>query len=97
MQDQLSSVTDPERSMSSPVYGLAIPLLVAILTLVFWDSAVLYPLKILVVLFHELSHGLAAWADMFATPNVTASSRRIRVCGIMGPLHIPRSGRATSI
>ena len=26
----------------------------------FWDSVVVYPLKILVVFFHELSHGLVA-------------------------------------
>src|SRR5687767_6945732 len=28
----------------------------------FWDTPVVYPLKIFVVLLHELSHALAAWA-----------------------------------
>ena len=28
---------------------------------VLWDTAILYPLKLLVVFFHELSHGLAAY------------------------------------
>ena len=84
MQDQLSSVTDPERSMSSPVYGLAVPLLVAILTLVFWDSAVLYPLKILVVLFHELSHGLAALVSGGAIDHIEISMEQGGVCYTRG-------------
>jgi hypothetical protein len=39
---------------------LGMPVLVAVLALVFWDRFFVWPLKILVVLFHELSHGLAA-------------------------------------
>ncbi len=31
------------------------------LFLLFWDSVWLWPLKILVVLFHELGHAMAAW------------------------------------
>jgi hypothetical protein len=39
--------------------------LIAVLTvamIVFWDSALLWPIKIVVVFFHELSHAIAAWA-----------------------------------
>ena len=37
-----------------------IPVAAAFLAFAFWDSLVLYPLKIFVVLLHEISHGLAA-------------------------------------
>jgi hypothetical protein len=37
-----------------------IPVAAALLAFAFWRSPVLYPLKIFVVLLHEISHGLAA-------------------------------------
>lgn len=40
---------------------LVLTLVFAVLLVVFWDSAWLWPLKVLVVAFHELSHALAAW------------------------------------
>ena len=33
-----------------------------VLIAIFWDSRISYPLRVLVVFFHELSHALAAWA-----------------------------------
>jgi hypothetical protein len=39
---------------------LVAPLLVAVVALVFWDTVALYPLRIFVVLLHEVSHGLVA-------------------------------------
>lgn len=40
--------------------GLGIPLVLAILTLFFWNSELILPIKLMTVFFHELSHGLAA-------------------------------------
>jgi hypothetical protein len=36
------------------------PITIALLALVFWDSAAVYPLRVFVVFLHEISHGLAA-------------------------------------
>ena len=33
----------------------------ALLIYLFWNTPVVYPMKILVVFFHEMSHGIAAW------------------------------------
>ncbi len=84
MQDQLSSTPGPKQSTSSPLYGLAVPLLVAILAFVFWDHAVLYPLKILVVLFHELSHGLAAVVSGGAIDHIEISMEQGGLCTTRG-------------
>ncbi len=84
MQGQLSSAPYPKKSMSSPIYGLAVPLLVAILALVFWDSSVLYPLKILVVLFHELSHGLAAMVSGGSIEHIEISLEQGGLCYTRG-------------
>ena len=43
-----------------PAGGMLIPFGLFVLSFFFWDSMVLWPIKILTVLFHELSHGLAA-------------------------------------
>lgn len=45
--------SDPWRLVLTVVLGVAM--------LVFWDSAVFWPVKIVVVFFHELSHAIAAW------------------------------------
>lgn len=47
----------PQRTDWRKLYGL-LALLGAVILL--WETALLYPLKILVVFFHELSHGLMA-------------------------------------
>lgn len=45
---------DPWRVAATVALGVAL--------LVFWGSPLLYPLKLTVVFFHELSHAIAAWA-----------------------------------
>jgi hypothetical protein len=51
----------------------------------FWNTWAVYPLKILVVFFHELSHGLAAW--------VTGGSiERIELVAQQGGLCVTRGG-----
>jgi Peptidase M50B-like len=36
------------------------PILIGLVALFFWDSALVYPLRIFVVFLHEISHGIAA-------------------------------------
>ncbi len=36
------------------------PIVIGLVALVFWNSAVVYPLRVFVVFLHEISHGLAA-------------------------------------
>lgn len=43
-----------------PRYKLVIVLLLLGVSVAFWDSIILYPIKLFVVLLHELSHGLTA-------------------------------------
>lgn len=45
-----------------PLGGMGLPLILFVLSVWFWDSPLVYPIKILTVFFHELSHGLAAVA-----------------------------------
>jgi hypothetical protein len=37
-----------------------IPLGISIFSLILWDSSIIYPIKIFVVLLHEISHAIAA-------------------------------------
>lgn len=46
--------------MSRALKRLVPPILIALLALLFWNSAVVYPLRVFVVFLHEISHGLAA-------------------------------------
>jgi hypothetical protein len=52
----------------------------ALVALVLWDTAVVYPLKILVVLLHEISHGLAAVATGGAIERIELSASEGGVC-----------------
>ncbi len=59
-------------------------MLVAVVAFVLWDTPVLYPLKILVVLFHELSHGLAALATGGSIERIEISFEQGGVCYTSG-------------
>ena len=39
---------------------IIILLILSIIAIIFWDTAVIYPIKLFVVFLHELSHGIAA-------------------------------------
>lgn len=45
----------------SDPWRLALTVVLGVAMIAFWDSAVLWPVKIGVVFFHELSHAIAAW------------------------------------
>ncbi len=40
--------------------GIEIPFVLSIISLFFWNSLILLPIKLLTVMFHELSHGIMA-------------------------------------
>jgi len=46
--------------VKAPPRRLVLPVGLAVLGLVLWDTFVVYPFRLFVVLFHEISHGLAA-------------------------------------
>jgi hypothetical protein len=46
--------------MKTPPRRLWLPVLLGLLAIVFWNTWVVYPLRVFVVFLHELSHGLAA-------------------------------------
>jgi hypothetical protein len=48
--------------MRTPPRRLALPLLLGIAALLAWDTFLVYPFRLFVVLLHEVSHGLAAIA-----------------------------------
>jgi len=64
--------------------ALAATLLVAGAALVLWDSWLVYPLKILVVLLHEVSHGLAAVLSGGSIVRIELSADEGGVCVTRG-------------
>ena len=48
----------PREESPLPGGGMLIPFFLFVVSFFFWDSLILRPIKILTVLFHELSHGL---------------------------------------
>jgi hypothetical protein len=62
--------------------GLLLGLLVLLALL--WDTILVYPIKILVVFFHELSHGLAAVLTGGEIVEIEVSARIGGVCRTMG-------------
>lgn len=69
---------------TSPLVSLAVPVVVAVVALVLWDTVFVYPLKILVVLFHELSHGLAAVVSGGSIESIELSVEQGGVCYTRG-------------
>lgn len=70
--------------MTSAVKNLVIPVVAAIVVLVFWNSFIVYPLKIFVVFLHELSHGLAAVATGGSIERIELSPQQGGVCYTAG-------------
>lgn len=55
-----------------------------LLLLFFWDSVALWPLKIVVVLFHELGHAVAAWVTGGEVVDIGLSPRQGGVTRTLG-------------
>jgi hypothetical protein len=66
------------------VRGALVTAAVALAALVFWDTLLVYPLKILVVLLHEISHGLAAVATGGVIERIELSANEGGVCVTRG-------------
>lgn len=65
--------------------GLLLPVALAAVAYVLWDTVLVFPLKVLVVLLHEVSHGLAAVAT-------GGSIVRIELSPLEGGLCVTRGG-----
>lgn len=70
--------------MSGAAKNLLIPLAVAVVVLVFWNSFFVYPLKIFVVFLHELSHGIAAVITGGSIEKIELSPQQGGVCYTSG-------------
>jgi len=67
-----------------PLGGMGIPILLFILSIYFWDSFLVYPIKILTVFFHELSHGLAAILTGGSIAKIEIMANEAGVCWTTG-------------
>jgi len=72
------------RGREAEVRGAVVTSLVALVALLLWDTPVVYPLKVLVVLLHEISHGLAAVATGGAIERIELSANEGGVCVTRG-------------
>lgn len=68
----------------SPTRGVWLPVLAALTALAFWDSPVVWPLRLFVVFLHELSHGLAAVATGGSIVRIELSPAEGGVCVTLG-------------
>jgi hypothetical protein len=78
----LSGPGDPHPPL--PGGGMLIPVVLFLLSIYFWESAVLWPIKILTVFFHELSHGLAAVVTGGSIVKIELSANQGGVCWTSG-------------
>jgi hypothetical protein len=63
---------------------VVVPLVIAVVALAAWDTPFVYPVKIFVVLLHELSHGLAAVATGGTIERIELSADQGGVCWTRG-------------
>jgi Peptidase M50B-like len=66
--------------MKAPPRRLALPLALAGLVLLLWDTFVVYPFRLFVVFLHEISHGLAAVATGGSVVSIGLSFDEGGVC-----------------
>ena len=64
--------------------GIEISLILAIVSLFFWNSVFLLPAKLLTVFFHELSHGIAAVLTGGKIHSISLNLRQGGVCNFTG-------------
>lgn len=64
--------------------GMALPLVLFLFAIYFWDSMLLLPIKYLTVFFHELSHGLAAVLTGGSIARIELSANLGGVCWTSG-------------
>lgn len=70
--------------LKTPPRRLLLPLGIAAVALVLWDSFVVYPFRIFVVFLHEISHGLAAVLTGGAIESIGLSFDEGGVCRTRG-------------
>jgi len=67
--------------------GMALPLVLFLVAVYFWDSAFVLPIKYLTVFFHELSHGLAAILTGGKIVSIEVNANQGGVCHILGGIN----------
>jgi len=77
-QTPIPAGSDPAGGL--PMAGMGIPVVLFLATLVFWDSFLVFPFKILTVFFHELSHGLAAVVTGGSIEGISLSTDQSGFC-----------------
>lgn len=74
----LTQTPDPAGRL--PLAGMGIPIALFLLSLVMWDSVLVFPFKILTVFFHELSHGIAAVVTGGSVEGISLSTDQSGFC-----------------
>ena len=67
-----------------PGGGMPIPIFLFLLSIYFWEAWPVYPVKILTVFFHELSHGLAAVLPGGYIERIVINADQSGVCWTLG-------------
>ncbi|NLI76079.1 MAG: M50 family metallopeptidase [Candidatus Riflebacteria bacterium] len=73
-----------DRGPRLPLGGMGLPLILFVLSVWFWESPVVYPVKLLTVFFHELSHGLAAVATGGSMHSIELTADQGGLCWTAG-------------
>lgn len=63
---------------------LLILLSIGVLSIIFWDFFLLHPFKVLVVFFHEISHGITAVLTGGSIDNIQFSNNESGICSYSG-------------
>jgi len=67
-----------------PLGGMGIPLILFGLSVYFWESPIVYPIKLLTVFFHELSQGLAAVLTGGSMHSIELTADQVGLCWTAG-------------
>lgn len=81
-QTPLPAGSDPAGRL--PLAGMGIPVVLFVISLMLWDSMLVFPFKILTVFFHELSHGLAAVVTGGSIEGISLSTDQSGFCVTRG-------------
>jgi len=83
-QIERPSLSAPTEKATTALEGMFIPVILFAVSVYFWDGWVVYPIKLLTVLFHELSHGLAAIATGGKIIKIVLTSDEGGLCTTVG-------------
>lgn len=67
--------------------NIGVLLFLFLMTIIFWNSVIFYPVKLFVVLLHEISHGLAAILTGGRISQIVIDQQLGGVCYTLGGIH----------